>query len=51
MGHDVFIAASVSIIPHVKIGDNVQCGIGSVVISNVKSDTKVFGNPAKKMEF
>lgn len=50
IGQDVFIAASVSIVPHVKIGDNSQCGIGSVIISNVKSGTKVFGNPAKRME-
>lgn len=51
IGHDVFIATSVSIIPHVIIGDNAQCGIGSVIISNVKSNTKVFGNPARKIDF
>lgn len=50
IGHDSFLATGVSIVPHVNIGDNVQCGIGSVVIRNIKSDTKVFGNPAKKME-
>lgn len=51
IGHDTFLATGVCVVPHVKIGDNVQCGIGSVVIRNIKSGLKVFGNPAKKMEF
>lgn len=50
IGNDTFIAGGVSVVPHVKIGDNVQCGIGSVVIRNIKSNTKVFGNPAKRLE-
>lgn len=50
IGHDTFLATGVNVVPHVEIGDNVQCGIGSVIIKNIKSDSKVFGNPAKKME-
>ena len=37
--------------PSKKIGDNATVGISSVVISNVKAVTKVFGNPAKKIDF
>jgi acetyltransferase-like isoleucine patch superfamily enzyme len=37
--------------PHKKIGDGAYIGIGSVVISNIKAGTRVFGNPAKKMDF
>ena len=39
------------IIPHKKIGKNVIVGAGSVVMKNVKDDYRVFGNPARKMEF
>ena len=39
------------IVPHRKIGDNAIIGTGSVVLTNVKADTTVFGNPAKKMCF
>ena len=38
-------------VPHRKIGDNAVIGTGSVVISNVKANTTVFGNPAKKIDF
>lgn len=38
------------IIPHKKIGDNATVGAGSVVIRNVKDNTSVHGNPAKKIE-
>lgn len=38
-------------VPHRKIGDNAVIGTGSVVISNVKAHTTVFGNPAKKIDF
>ena len=39
------------IVPHRKIDDNAIIGTGSVVLSNVKANTTVFGNPAKKVEF
>lgn len=38
------------IIPHKKIGNNVNVGAGSVVMRNVKDNTSVHGNPAKKIE-
>lgn len=34
-----------------KVGDDAVVGAGSVVISKVRSGTKVFGNPAKRLEF
>lgn len=48
IGEMVYVACGVSIAPSKKIGNNASIGIGSVVISNVKANTKVFGNPAKK---
>lgn len=51
IGEKVYIACGVSIAPSKKVGDGATIGIGSVVISNVKAGTKVFGNPAKKIDF
>lgn len=51
VGRSVYIACGVSIAPSKSIGDYATIGIGSVVISNVKPGTKVFGNPAKKIDF
>lgn len=51
VGKMVYIACGVSIAPSKKIGDGAYVGIGSVVINNVKAGTKVFGNPAKRVEF
>ncbi len=51
IGERVYVASGVTIAPSKKIGDDAYVGIGSVVISNVKPGTKVFGNPAKKMDF
>lgn len=50
IGEKVYVACGVSIAPSKKIGDGATVGIGSVVISNVKSGTTVFGNPAKRLE-
>lgn len=49
VGRGVFIGCGALIAPSKKIGDGAIVGIGSVVISNVKGNTKVFGNPAKRM--
>ena len=38
------------IYPGKKVGDDAFIGIGSVVINNVKAGTKVFGNPAKRID-
>lgn len=50
IGDRVFIGSTVTIIPNRSIGDDVYIGAGSVVISNIKQKSKVFGNPAKRIE-
>ena len=50
-GKMVYMGCGVLVAPSKKIGDNATVGIGSVVINNVKAGTRVFGNPAKKIEF
>lgn len=51
VGELAYICCGAMVAPHKKIGDGATVGIGSVVISNVKANTTVFGNPAKKMSF
>jgi len=47
IGRDVWISPQVSILDHKKIGDKAFVCISSVVCKDVKSNTKVFGNPAR----
>lgn len=49
VGKNVMISSHVDVIPSKKIGDHAFIGAGSIVVDNVKPDTKVFGNPARKM--
>lgn len=51
IGESTFLASRVSIVPNATIGNNAYVGIGSVVINNVKNGERVFGYPAKRMEF
>lgn len=51
VGELAYICCGAIVAPHKKIGDGALVGIGSVVISNVKADSKVFGNPAKRIVF
>ena len=51
IGKMVYVGSGVSIAPSKIIGDGAFVGIGSVVISNVKPGARVFGNPAKKMDY
>jgi serine acetyltransferase len=44
------IGSGVTIIPKRKIANDATLGAGSVVITNVKAGTTVFGNPAKKIK-
>jgi len=44
-----FLGSGSTIIPKKKIGCFSSIGAGSVVIKNVKSNTSVFGSPAKKI--
>lgn len=45
----VTLGGSVNIHPNVEIGEYAIVGIGSVVISKVKNNTTVFGNPATRI--
>ena len=47
----VFVGSHVTFVPGIKVGANAYIGAGSVVIRNVRDGYKVFGNPAKKVEF
>lgn len=51
LGRRVFIGSHAVLAPKVHVEDDGFVGIGSVVISRVKSGTRVFGNPARKMDF
>lgn len=50
IGNNVYMGCGSMVAPSKKIGDNSTVGIGSVVISNIRPNTKVFGNPAKKLD-
>lgn len=49
LGDKVFMGSHASIIPKVQVGTGAVIGAGSLVIRNVKENTTVFGNPAKKI--
>lgn len=49
VGEDVYMGCGSMVAPAKKIGKGAFVGIGSVVITNVREKTKVFGNPAKKI--
>lgn len=51
IGKRAFIGSHSVVAPSKKIGDDAYIGNGSVVISNVRTGNKVFGNPARKMDF
>lgn len=51
VGELAYIGCGAIVAPHKKIGNETLVGMGSVVISNIKDKIKVFGNPAKKMDF
>lgn len=50
LGSKVFLGSHVSIVPNLKIGDNAYVGLGSVVVTSIKPDKRVFGNPAKSLK-
>lgn len=51
IGKRVFLGSHSIIMNNCNVGDDAFVCVGSVVIRNVKSGTKVFGNPAKKVDF
>lgn len=50
VGERVFVGSNATIIPGRTIGDDAFISAGSVVIRNVKPGTKVFGNPARRID-
>lgn len=50
VGRGVTVHPGSYIIPKRKIGEEAIIGVGSIVVSNVKPYTTVFGNPAKIIE-
>ncbi|WP_292594710.1 NeuD/PglB/VioB family sugar acetyltransferase [Mesotoga sp. UBA5847] len=50
LGKRVFAGNHATILPKVSVGDDAYIGAGSVVIRNVRAGTKVFGNPARRVD-
>ena len=50
IGKKVFIGTKATVIPKIQVEEGATVGAGSVVIRRVKSNTTVFGNPAKRIE-
>jgi len=50
IGERVFMGSNSIIIPEKKVCSDSKVGAGSVVIRNVRPNTTVFGNPAKKIK-
>lgn len=51
IGKRVFIGSHAVVLNHLTVGDDAFICAGSIVFSKVKSGTKVFGCPAKKIYF
>ena len=51
IGDNVILGASVTIIGHVHVGNNVTVGAGAVVVKDVPDNCVVAGNPAKVIHF
>lgn len=47
IGDNVFIGCNVTILPNVKIGNNVIIAAGSIITKDIPNNTIVGGNPAK----
>lgn len=51
IGKRVYVGSHAVIIGNKKVGDDAYVCVGSVVVSNVKAGTKVFGVPAKRVDW
>lgn len=51
IGRRAYLADHVCILPERNVGDDAYVGMGSVVVRNVGAGKKVFGNPAKTVDF
>jgi maltose O-acetyltransferase len=47
IGNNVWIGGSVTILPGIKIGDNVTIGAGSVVVNDIPDGCIAVGNPCR----
>lgn len=47
IGNNVFLGASVTVLPGVTIGDNVVVGAGSIVTKDIPENSVAVGNPAR----
>lgn len=50
LGKRVFVGSHAVVLNNVSVGDDAFICAGSIVFSKVKSGTKVWGNPAKKID-
>lgn len=50
LGQRVFVGTSAVVAPSRKVGDDAFICMGSMVMTNIKSGTRVIGNPARKMD-
>lgn len=51
IGKRVFVGTHSVVLNNLKVGDDAYIGAGSVVVRNVKEKERVFGNPAKVMDW
>ena len=51
LGKDCFVGMKTCVKNAITIGNNAYIGVGSVVIRNVQDNTKIFGNPARTIDF
>jgi len=51
LGKRVFVGSHAVVLNNKKVGDDAYICAGSIVFTNVKAGTKVFGCPAKRIEF
>lgn len=49
LGKRVFLASHVTVVPGRRIGDDALLGAGSVVFADVEPNSKVLGNPARRI--
>lgn len=50
LGKRVFVGSHAVVLNERKVGDDAFICAGSVVLNNIKAGTKVFGNPARKID-
>jgi len=51
VGNEVFMGTSAKLVPGAKVGNHAFICAGSEVMSRIRDDVKVMGNPAKKIAF